>query len=90
MPEQSRQAHQQQTKEADMADANREQVTEDELAKALELLTKIDAAHDALSEWQKQFIADQKTRAQKWGPDLRLSPKQFAQIEKAATAAGVE
>lgn len=73
-----------------MADANREQVTDEELTQALELLTKLDPEAGALSEWQKQFIADQKTRVQKWGPDLRLSPKQLVQIRKAAEVAGIE
>lgn len=70
-----------------MTEAAREQVTETELEEALEILAKIDADHASLSDWQKQFIADQKARAMKWGPDMRLSPKQLAQIKKAADAA---
>lgn len=67
--------------------AAREQVTETELEEALEILAKIDADAAGLSDWQKQFIADQKARAAKWGPDMRLSPKQLVQIKKAADAA---
>lgn len=70
-----------------MTQPAREQVTPEEMEFALEVLIKIDAGHAGLSEWQKSFIADQKARAEKWGPDMRLSPKQLAQIKKAVDVA---
>lgn len=37
----------------------------------------------ALDDWQRQFIADQLARLEKWGDDIRLSEKQCVALRKA-------
>jgi hypothetical protein len=40
----------------------------------------------ALDHWQRQFVADQLARFEKWGDDIRLSEKQGLALEKALAA----
>lgn len=41
---------------------------------------------EALDDWQRQFVADQFARLERWGDDIRLSSKQMAALEKALAA----
>lgn len=38
----------------------------------------------AKTDWEKDFVQDQITRFERWGSDLRISPKQIAVLQKIA------
>lgn len=46
------------------------------------LFADLEAGVKYLSDWEKNFLSDHIERYQKYGNDIRLSPKQWAVLEK--------
>lgn len=42
------------------------------------------AKEKSATDWEKHFVQDQITRFERWGSDLRISPKQIAVLQKIA------
>jgi len=54
----------------------------DEIREALELYEQSQNARDRLSEWERNFMADQQKRWEEYGEDTRFSAKQIAVVDR--------
>lgn len=65
-------------------------MTEDETAFLESMFAAIDDHGHMISDWERNFMKDQKSRYEKYGDDTRMSPKQWTVIAKIADKLGVE
>lgn len=62
----------------------------DVLAKVKEDLRSIKSTDDRLSDWEREFVKEQKARFKKWGNETYLSDKQVDIIGKIAERMQIE
>lgn len=54
-----------------------------------EIINARGEAGHLISEWERKFIDDQQSRYEKYAADTKMSPKQWAVLDKIANKLGV-
>jgi hypothetical protein len=54
------------------------------------LMSYFEDAGNILTPWEKEFMTDTKTRYDKYGPDTRVSVKQWAVLKRIGVKFGIE
>jgi len=64
-------------------------LSEDQSEWLQKFLDACEAQHDKISKWETDFVADQRTRWEEYGSDIRVSDKQWNVIRKIGEKVGL-